>query len=478
MDEILCQIQRAAMENPDKPAYLCGGQRMSYHALWQGARGIASALSGCGPAAVLAYKDGLTLQCFLGCAMAGKPYLPIDPACPPARALDIVRDAGADVLLAMALPETGIHTISRETLRAAACSHTSFDFPERSNNSPFYILYTSGSTGKPKGVKVGPRQLFHFTQWAKTLAPTGGVWLNTASYAFDLSVMALYPALTTGGCLCDLPTTEEYPALFAALAASGATALVATPSFAALCLADRQFSRQLLPRLQTFLFCGEILPHKTVTRLLERFPQAALWNCYGPTEATVAVTAVKISEDMEEIPVGYAKPGSRLMVVDSSLRPLPDKQEGQIVITGDTLAAYVHPDPEKFVLLDGRRAYLTGDAGRLEKGLLYFHGRMDRQIKYRGFRIEPSEVEAALLSLEGVEQAAALPRLRGGRVAGLAAFVAGPADTAWLRHALGGLLPPYMIPGRIIRLPRLPLGPTGKCDYNKLMEMVSFDRSY
>lgn len=476
MDEILRQIQRAALENPDKTAYLCGNQRMSYHQLWQGARGIASLLSGCGPAAVFAPKHGLTLQCFLGCAMAGKPYLPIDPACPPARAMEILRDARADLLLGMELPELNLPALSKEILQAAASQTASFCFPERSNDSPFYILYTSGSTGKPKGVKVGPHQLLCFTEWAKSLAPESGVWLNTAPYAFDLSVMALYPALTTGTALCDLPATEDYPALFAALAASHAAALVATPSFAALCLADRQFSQTLLPHLRTFLFCGETLPRKTASRLLERFPKAVLQNCYGPTETTVAVTAVKITEDIRDIPVGYAKPGSRVLVVDGALHPLPDNTEGQIVILGDTLADYVHPDPEKFILLEGQRAYLTGDAGHLENGLLYFHGRMDRQLKYRGFRVEPSEIESALLSLKGVEQAAVLPRVRDGRVLGLAAFVTGDAQPRTLRLQLKDLLPPYMIPGRIIPLPMFPLGPNGKCDYNQLMEMVSFDQ--
>lgn len=417
----------------------------------------------------------MTLQCLLACMIAGRPYLPLDPSCPAARALGFLRNAGASLLLAPEPLETCLPTLDRAELYRAAASGAESPYPERDQSAPFYILYTSGSTGKPKGVRVGEAQLLSFTAWARTLAPEGGVWVNTAPYSFDLSAMALFPALTAGAALCDLPRTDDYQALFAALAGSGATVLVATPSFASLCLADRSFCRSLLPRLRAFLFCGETLPPKTALRLMDRFPEAAVVNCYGPTETTVAVTAVTITRALcrGPLPVGYAKHGSRIAILDGALKPLSDGTEGQIAIFGDTVAAYMDGSEENFPVLGGERAYLTGDLGHMEKGLLFFHRRMDRQLKYRGYRISPQEIEAALLSLDGVRQAAVLPRMRGDTVAGLTAFAACEGDGALLRERLLALLPAYMVPGRIVCMPRLPVNANGKCDYKKLMEMIS-----
>ena len=211
-----------------------------------------------------------------------------------------------------------------------------------------------------------------------------------------------------------------------------------------------------MPGLRTVFSCGEDLPPRTAGALLERFPGLKLLNAYGPTEATCAVCAAVISREMcaaGPLPIGRVGEGA----VDIAL------EQGQIVLRGESVApAY-------------GGTYPTGDRGRIRDGLLYWAGRLDDQIKYKGYRIEPAEVEAALEGLPGIGRAAVLPRLgRDGQVRGLTAFWEGdaPSDGRDLVALAAERLPRYMAPGEWRRLERLPLTPNGKCDRKRLKEML------
>lgn len=419
---LLEQIRENGARLGDRPALCAGGRALSWGALWPEVEKRARTLAeGTGPVFVEAARRMDTPVEFLACLRCERPYVPLDPEAPAARRAEIRRVAEG-----LALPA-----------------------------GTAYVMFTSGSTGAPKPVPITVGNLENFLGWAAALpgaSAAGGVCVGAAPYSFDLSVADLYLSLLWGGTHVGLTGEEkgDFPALFRRLEASGGTFLAATPSFLRLCLLDRGFHRGLLPRLETVFSCGEELPPGTAARLLERFPGLTLLNAYGPTEATCAVCAAEITPELcgrARLPVGRRGAGA----VDISV------ENGEILLRGGSISPAWGP------------VYATGDRGYWEDGELYCAGRLDDQIKYKGYRIEPGEIERALEALPGVERAAVLPRRdRAGRVLGLRAFYEGAAEPAQLSAALAGRLPGYMVPGQWRRLARLPLNPNGKIDRNGL----------
>src|SRR2546430_5686287 len=250
----------------------------------------------------------------------------------------------------------------------------------------------------------------------------GEVFLNQAPFSFDLSVMDLYCCLATAGSLFSISRDllENPKMLYRALAGSNVTTWVSTPSFAQMCLVEETFREAMLPNLRRFLFCGETLPPQTAARLRERCPRAQVWNTYGPTEATVATTSVRIDDEILEkyspLPVGRPMPGTQVLVVDQRRKEVPANERGEIVIAGPNVSpGYLErPDltAEVFFELDGQRAYRTGDQGRFRDNLLFFEGRIDEQIKLSGYRIELGDIEANLLTFPLVRDAVVISRVK------------------------------------------------------------------
>lgn len=473
-----------------KAAYRSGGEILTYAQLWAGAERLATVLrrQGTGPVLVYGHKQPLMPAAFLACLLAGRAYLPCDESCPTARLQAMCKQAGATLAL------TGSHTPALEGLSvldpvrlAALCANAPpAPLVPLSPQRDAYILFTSGSTGQPKGVRVSYSNLEHFVRWLlaqPAVAACGdGVSVNQALFSFDLSVADLYPTWVAGGTVFALTgaETRDLPLLYAALANSGAARLTCTPSFARLCLCDKTFGPTLLPNLKTLLFCGEALAPKTANQLWERFPTLRVMNAYGPTEATCMVCAAELGPGplpAAPCPVGRADGAAvQLLIVDEEGRVLPKGQRGEICLCGASVAAgYTSGEAGGFFCLKGLPTYRTGDLGYLQNGFLWFLGRLDRQIKYKGYRVEPAETEAALLALPGVTGAAVLPVFVGETVAGLAAFVqwqGPPPCEAALNEALARTLPAYLLPRRYFFLPRLPLTASGKCDYIRLKEML------
>ncbi len=503
-----------AMADPERPAVISPAGRLTYGQLLRRARLLAGPLAeSTGPLLLYGHKEPALLAGFLAGLRCGRPYVPVDTSAPSARIvriLDLARPGIviaaqalppplADDLAQRAIPVVALDPLAEAVERLALASQPPERLSDRPDD-PAYIMFTSGTTGDPKGVPIPYRGLAHFAAWlleSQQFTPGGETFLNQAPFNFDLSVMDLYGALLTGGTLCSISREEiaDPRRLFARLRDTPLTTWVSTPSFARFCLAEPTFDRTMLPALRRFLFCGETLPPAVARELQRRFPAAAVWNTYGPTEATVAVTAVRLTPGMLEadqpLPVGRTAPGMDVWIADpaASLRRLPAGACGEIVIAGPQVALGYLSDTENgsmpgpfLALPAGGQAYRTGDLGHFDaSGLLYCQGRLDRQVKLHGYRLELEEIENHLRQIPGVADAAVLVVERDGRPDSLLALVVpaqqpatgalpdtGLALTQHVRARLAEKLPAYALPRRVQLLAQPPLTANGKLDRRAL----------
>jgi len=485
--DLLAAAERWAERTPGRTAFEGNGERLTFGELERRRRAVTGALAARfpddgAPIIVRGHKEPELLIGFLGCLGAGHPYIPVDSAVPDARVEQIAELAGA------------LGVFGPADLRALADEGRSAAPRARPPHEVQYIMFTSGSTGEPKGVPITRANLAQFLGWMvaeQGFAPSAERFLNQVVYSFDLSVMDTGLALVTGGTSVALTrdTIADPRRLFQVLADSDLTVWVSTPTFVQLCLVEPKFSAAMLPRLRRFLFCGETLPPETAAARLDRFPEAQVWNTYGPTEAAVATTSVRVDHAIlrryPSLPVGRAAPGTRVLVVDDAFQPVPDGERGEIVIVGPNVSpGYLHrPELTRdvFRLLDGDRAYRTGDWGHYEDGWLFFDGRRDGQIKLHGHRIELGDVETHLAALPGVLAAVVVPVYRNGQPNSLVGFVVAGNNVEEpevsfgkaLKRGLRRSVPEYMVPRRIRRLDAFPMTPNGKVDRHRLTELVS-----
>ena len=289
--------------------------------------------------------------------------------------------------------------------------------------------------------------------------------------------MDLYLSLYNEGklILIEKEIQSDYSKLFDRLKNNLINTWVSTPSFVDICLASELFNDKLLPNLDTFLFCGEILTKKTAEMLLFNFPNAKIYNTYGPTESTVAVTSIEITQDIinkyNSLPVGKPKKGTQILI---------DNEE--IVIVGDTVSNGYFNNPtltdEKFSIINYQKAYRTGDKGFFLDGLLFYSGRIDNQIKLNGYRIELEDIENNMMRVDGISKVAVLPKFEDGKVKYLTAYCMYTKEIlsklkaiAEIKEELKKYIPSYMIPKKIIFIEKIPTNNNGKIDRKKLMEL-------
>ncbi|MEO3886370.1 amino acid adenylation domain-containing protein [Nonomuraea sp. B5E05] len=451
---------------------------------------------------------------------AGAVYVPMDPAYPADRLAYTAGDAALRVIVTHRdlPPAKHLTVVSPERLAAgddSALDGGSLDgggAPERGGpDDAAYVIYTSGSTGRPKGVVVPHRNvvaLLTATEDDFGLGP-GDTWSNFHSSAFDFSVWEIWGALLTGGRLVLVPywvsrSPDEFHEL---LVRERVTVLSQTPSaFAQLMEADRLRDERLAVRLT--VFGGEPLDARPLLGWFDRYPDCRLVNMYGITETTVHVTAQTLARGdaiAGSRSVGHPLPGWHVYVLDERGRPVPTGAPGEIHVGGAGVATEYLGRPEltaeRFVPdpFAGGRMYRSGDRGRLRPdGRLEHLGRLDTQVKVRGFRIELDEIRSVLLDDPSVASAAVVlrdgcpsdpPRTvrpgepRGARASGqvadhalarLDAYVTpADADPAAVRRRAAKVLPEHMMPATITALPALPLTPNGKLDVRALPEPTS-----
>lgn len=453
------------------------------------------------PIVVYGHKQHNMLICFLACVKSGHAYVPVDSSLPLERIKDIIISSEAKLIFQVSDLEykfdDSISVIDNNIINECISEYDGKkpDKEYRVNKEDiYYMIYTSGSTGKPKGVQITFACLESFVTWGMGLCNLKGkaVFMNQAPFSFDLSVMDLYLSLATGSTLysVDKVMLTSLKELFSYFKDSQISIWVSTPSFAEMCLADSNFNDELLPKLNLMLFCGETLTNTCVSKLHSRFKNTKIINTYGPTEATVAVTAVEVDEEINSkfspLPVGKVKNDCKIMILDPEGKEVSDGERGEIIIVGDSVSPGYYrnkPMTEKSFFkseINGvsKRAYRTGDEGYLKDGLLYYSGRIDFQVKLNGFRIEIEDIENNLRKTSIVRNAIVFPIIKEGKIQYLAAAVTLNEVinekefkiVVRIKDELKKLLPEYMIPRKIAIKDSLPMTPNGKVNRKILME--------
>ncbi|HEX7239905.1 MAG TPA: amino acid adenylation domain-containing protein, partial [Longimicrobiaceae bacterium] len=488
---------RQAARTPDAVAVSSGGEALSYAELERRANRLARALRrrGVGPETRvgLCVERGVELPvAVLGVLKAGGAYVPLDPAYPAERLAYTLADCGASVLLTRASLLERLPPFAGEVLRLdedrEAIAREADDAPESGAEArnAAYVVYTSGSTGRPKGVVV------EHAGFARTLLSmrdafglaAGEVMTALASPAFDIWGFEVFAPLLAGGevRLVAPGTVRDVERLVGEL--EDVDAVHAVPALMREVVQRVRAGAGTLPRMRRAFVGGDAVPAELVEQMKAAFPAAEVWTLYGPTEATIvsAATSVRGKAGSGGGGMGRALPGEGLYVVDGSGNLQPAGVPGELWIGGAGVArgylgrAELTAErfvPDVFGDEAGARLYRSGDrVRRRADGELEFLGRTDAQVKVRGFRIEPGEIEAVLAGLPQVREAVVAVRedVPGEKrlVGYVVAEEGAEASPAELRAELLGRLPEHMVPGALVVLDRLPLNANGKVDRRAL----------
>ncbi|HEU5182484.1 MAG TPA: amino acid adenylation domain-containing protein [Candidatus Polarisedimenticolia bacterium] len=501
VEPTLARLFEATVDRrPEAPALRVAGVEVSYAALEARANRIAGLLIQNdvrrGDRVALCLERGVDrIAAVLATLKAGAAYVPLDPAYPAARLALMLEDAGAAALvtteaLAGTLPPAAARTLcldrEEETLASLDASRISV---ETSATDLTYVIYTSGSTGRPKGVAMNQGALLNLIAWQqeRSGAPAGRRTLQYASLSFDASFEEIFSTFAEGGILVLISEDDrrDPAALLSVLSAEKVERLF-VPFVALQSLAEAAEERGAVLALREVIAAGEQLRVTApIRRLFGSVSGSVLDNQYGPSETHVA-TAERLAGDPRlwpELPtIGNPIANARAYVLDEKLALSPLGVVGEIYLGGeavgrgyldraDLTAERYLPDP----FGTGERLYRTGDRGRvLADGRIEFLGRVDRQIKVRGYRVEPGEIESSLERCAGVRAAVVEARAEPGGATRLVAYVVpeGPlrGRVRTLRDELARQLPEYLVPSAFVELEALPLTPSGKVDRRALPE--------
>ncbi len=507
---IEAQVQRT----PEAVAVVFEDKHLTYQELDRRASQLAAYLTqlGVGPETLVGLCVERSLAMIisaLAILKAGGAYLPLDPAYPKDRLAFMCQDAQIVVLLTQekfagdfALPTGKVVCVDhlQEPTEAART-------PQRSLNSDnlAYVMYTSGSTGQPKGVMVTHRNVANFfTAMDRVIGPQPGVWLAVTSISFDISVLELFWTLARGFkvVIHSIESSIRSPVGQAQASSSHSVAgeksvqqgdyysipglirrhqvthFQCTPSHASLLLHEPGCA-QAFQKLKKVLVGGEAL---SASLLQQLEIEGEIINVYGPTETTVWSTAWPVDKSASHISIGRPIANTQIYILDAHLSPTPLGIPGEIFIGGAGVTRGYLKRPEltaqrfiedPFSGRPGARLYRTGDLARwTEDGKIEFLGRADHQIKVRGFRIEPGEIESALLKHPEVREAVVIAADDPAGQKQVLAYVVPEGLTtpssAALRQFLREKLPPYMVPSGFVLLEKLPLTSSGKINRKAL----------
>lgn len=475
-------FEKQAAATPEHIAVIAGERQISYKVLNEQANHLAWALKqryNIKPddriGFMIGRKEGILLS-ILAILKSGAAYVAIDPDLPVNRVLHMVKDSKMKCLL---VDDNTVHLVENH-LSPAMCLNILLPDPalmpvanppyEGTANDLAYIIYTSGSTGLPKGVMIEHHSLSHYvSQFIRKFEITGqDIFIQQASVSFDTMVEEIFPPLCTGASVVIAPQGGRDPeALAALIARHKVTVLSTTP----LVLQElNRFAHQRMHSCRLLISGGDVLHPAYIDQL---FGRADIYNTYGPSETTVCATYHHVTSLEDAGLIGKPVDGYRIYILDSFQRRLPWGKTGEIYIEGGLARGYLGNallTEEKFIphpFKPGERLYRTGDKGKFTRqGNIVFAGRADHQLKIRGYRVEPGEIERVIGLFPAISQVAVVLRER----EQLTAFITVTADfdESALRSFLGDHLPVYMLPQRYEILQEMPLTMSGKIDRQML----------
>ncbi|SDL69699.1 non-ribosomal peptide synthetase [Paenibacillus jilunlii] len=481
-------FEEQALRTPEAVALIVEEQELTYGELNNRANKVAVLLQskGIGPEAVVAVYMERSIEaivCILGILKSGGAYLPVDKEIPEDRAIFMIQDSGSDIVMADSSSSKVLNELygRLEILMTDSIDWSADEVQMRPLCKPdnlAYIIYTSGSTGKPKGVMIEHRSISNTIAWRKEYYKfnESDYILQFASLSFDSSVEDLFTGLASGAVLVLLRQRmrNDLRYIRSILISRRISHLLVVPSLYRVLLDECPDAVQSLKKVTV---AGEGFSRSLVKKHYQVVPQADLFNEYGPTENSVCTSVYKFSGPDNEVKIGLPIPNVEVHIVTASMEPCPAGSEGELLVSGAGLArGYLHQPElteEKFFrhpAYPGKRLYRTGDLVNVDiDGQLVYLGRIDRQVKLRGHRVELGEIEYQLTQVGGVYDAVAtLVHIR--EKPSLCAYYVsdGMTDEESILSHLSSTLPDYMVPAFVVRIDRVPLTFNGKTDFAAL----------
>ena len=510
--------------SPTQIAVRCAGSQMTYRKLYQSSNQLANSLRCNGISrqdrvALYLRRSPNCIIAIMGILKADAIYVPIDPKSPIARVMKIIDDCKPSALVCdtetveqiiKVIPQMGylpkIFVMEyRDRLSIPSC-HSTIDQEqiERAvGTCPDYrnvdsdiacILYTSGSTGEPKGVMISHLNIVNYIEWAVDCFGINqqDQILNTAPFHFDMSTFDIYCSLKSGATLCIVPENLLlFPdRLLDLMEKEGITIWKGVSSLLMYIARSASLVRRRLPTLKKVLFGGESLPTKYLIEWMKAYPDKLFYNVYGPTEAT-GISAYYLVKDLsqdasEKIPIGRACGNTEVFLLKEDDSMAGIEEVGELCIRGSGISRGYWNDRAKteevfitnpLTQIPGDRVYRTGDMALLRKdGNYEFLGRKDTQVKYLGYRIDLSEIEHAIITLDNVRDASViLCPSETFCMSKLVAFVVAEngLDPQGILAGLSNKLPRYMLPQRVLLVKDIPRTDRGKIDRQTLGELLS-----
>lgn len=501
---VLEWLDQTVENNPKKVAYESEVMSITFEELQLQSKRIGSVISqlklGKSPIAVVLGREVTTISAFLGVVYSGHAYAPLDASLPQVRMERILRilnpsaviyNSKSEEIVKNCLLEAGIEhcqLLDLEKLMTGEICEKELEKVrnEMTEEDPLYVIFTSGSSGNPKGVMTSHHALMCYIEaYADVMRIEKADRLGCQSpLDYIAAIRDIYLPLRYGAYSYLLPKElfMQPDKLFAVMNEKKITCIGWSVSALTVLTSMGAFKDICLTELSKVCFSGSVMPGRVLKLWQQKLPNARFVNQYGPTEATASCTYYVVEHEVAEdevLPIGTPYENYRIFLLNSDGTETGPGKIGEICVSGPILALGYYNDPERskssFIqnpINHGyfERIYRTGDFGRVrEDGLLEYHGRMDRQIKHMGHRVELDEIEAAAMQSEGIRECVVLYH-EGKEVIYL--FYSGNKEKRDLILDLRKILPGFMIPRKVIGLDRIPKLPNGKMDMEKLKERM------